>query len=97
MNDQLTAESADPGWSPVATTIACDWCGECEWCLNYYPPEPPLPEPEYVHCTCGHPNDDHSALGECPFPGCGCGRLDPSKDPTPPGNPDSHEWLGMER
>ena len=33
------AETADPGWSPVATTIACDWCGECEWCLNYPPEE----------------------------------------------------------
>ena len=32
-----TDETADPGWSPVATTIACDWCGECEWCLNYSP------------------------------------------------------------
>lgn len=35
---------------------------------------PPAPEPEYVDCTCGHPNDDHQ-FGECPFPGCGCGAL----------------------
>ncbi|GAA1138709.1 hypothetical protein [Nocardioides aquiterrae] len=39
------------------------------------PPEPQAPEPEYVDCTCGHPNADHTELGECPFPGCGCGAL----------------------
>lgn len=23
------------GWNPVAATVACDWCGECEWCRTY--------------------------------------------------------------
>lgn len=40
-------------------------------CMVY----PPAPEPEYVDCTCGHPNDEHQ-FGECPFPGCGCGVVD---------------------
>lgn len=31
-----------------------------------------LDDLDYIDCTCGHPNDDHN-LGECPFPGCGCG------------------------
>jgi len=42
-----------------------------------------LDEPDYVDCTCGHPNDDHN-LGECPFLGCGCGVLDSTTSPADP-------------
>lgn len=40
---------------------------------------PPASEPEFVDCTCGHPNADHN-LGECPFRGCGCGARDDEND-----------------
>lgn len=39
---RTSSASSDAGWSPVATTVACDWCGECEWCDQLGRPTPPV-------------------------------------------------------
>ena len=73
------------GHTLIGSVCTCGWRAGCghdvpeQWRqhANAAPDSPTARdgeagEPEWLDCTCGHPNADHED-GTCPFPGCGCG------------------------